>query len=150
MVGAGLAGLYAASGVNEQDRHAAEHIMKSVGAVLWVDDEEMLHTVTAISGSGPAYIFYFIESMQAAGIELGLTHEEARVLSLKTFQGAIELASVSDEDVTSLRAKVTSKGGTTQQAIESMVASDVKNKIIAAILAADTRSREMSNEFSEI
>jgi len=150
LVGAGVTGLYAVPGVDNQDRQLAESIMKSVGTVLWVDDEEMLHTITAISGSGPAYVFYFIESMQAAGIKLGLSQKEARELSLQTFQGAIKLASESVEDVMMLREKVTSKGGTTQQAIESMNANDVKNEIMTAIHAAHARSREMSDEFGKI
>lgn len=150
LVGAGVTGLFAAADVSEQDRLAAELIMKAVGSVLWVDDEEVLHTVTAISGSGPAYVFYFIESMQQAGIELGLTPEEARQLSLQTFQGAIKLASESNEDAVLLRAKVTSKGGTTQEAIESMETNNVKDKIIAAIHAASLRSRALSDEFSKL
>ena len=150
LVGAGVTGLYATPDTSEQDRQIAEAIMKAVGSVIWVNDEEMLHTVTAISGSGPAYIFYFIESMQQAGIELGLTQNEARQLSLQTFQGAIKLANESDEDAAVLRARVTSKGGTTQRAIESMEASEVKNRIIEAIRAANNRSREMSDEFSKL
>ncbi len=150
LVGAGVTGLYAPPDTSEQDRLIAEKIMKAVGSVLWVDEEEMLHTVTAISGSGPAYVFYFIESMQQAGIELGLTKEAARQLSLQTFQGAIKLANDSDEDAAVLRARVTSKGGTTQQAIASMETSDVKNKIVDAIHAANKRSKEMSDEFSKL
>lgn len=149
LVGAGVTGLYAAPEISEHDRQTAELIMKAAGSVLWVDEEEMLHTVTAISGSGPAYVFYFIESMQQAGIELGLTPNEARRLSLQTFQGAIKLASESAEDVATLRARVTSKGGTTQQAIQSMETTHVKDKIVAAIHAANARSRTLSDEFSK-
>lgn len=149
LVGAGVTGLYATPDASKQDRQVAEVIMKAVGSVIWVNDEEMLHTVTAISGSGPAYVFYFIESMQQAGIELGLTQHEARQLSLQTFQGTIKLANESDEDVAVLRARVTSKGGTTQRAIESMETDEVKNRIIAAIRAANKRSREMSDEFAK-
>ncbi|SEM93366.1 pyrroline-5-carboxylate reductase [Nitrosomonas marina] len=149
LVGAGVTGLYAASEVNDQDKRTAESIMHSVGTTLWVDDEDMLHTITAISGSGPAYVFYFIESMQTAGIKLGLSKEEARKLSLLTFQGAIKLANAGDDDVAALRARVTSKGGTTEQAIATMDADDLKNRIIAAVFAANTRSREMSDEFGK-
>ncbi len=120
LVRSGVAGLYAAPGVSELDKKNAESILAAVGTTLWVNDEEMLHTVTAISGSGPAYVFYFIESMQQAGIELGLTSAQARQLSLQTFSGASKLASLSDEDVAVLRARVTSKGGTTEQAIQTM------------------------------
>ncbi len=150
LVGAGVTGLYAMPDVDKQDKLIAESIMKSVGTVLWVNDEDMLHTITAISGSGPAYVFYFIESIQAAGIKLGLDQREARELSLQTFHGAIELVGKSSEDVVALREKVTSKGGTTQRAIESMDANDVKNEIIAAVQAANARSREMSEEFGKI
>ncbi|PTN10786.1 pyrroline-5-carboxylate reductase [Nitrosomonas aestuarii] len=150
LVGAGVTGLYASSNASAQDRQAAELIMQAVGAVLWVEDEEMLHAVTAISGSGPAYVFYFIESLQQAGMELGLTANEARQLTLQTFCGAVKLANESSEDAAVLRARVTSTGGTTQQAIQSMDMNEVKSKIIAAINAANVRSREMSDEFSKL
>ncbi|ALQ52646.1 pyrroline-5-carboxylate reductase [Nitrosomonas ureae] len=147
LVRSGVTGLYAASSVNELDRKNAESILAAVGSTLWVVEEEMLHAVTAISGSGPAYIFYFIESLQQAGIELGLTPVQARQLSLQTFLGAGKLASLSEEDVITLRARVTSKGGTTERAIQAMEKSDIKHKIIAAIRAASDRSHEMSDEF---
>jgi len=150
LVRSGVAGLYATSNVGEQDRKNAESVLVAVGSTLWVDEEEMLHAVTAISGSGPAYVFYFIESMQQAGIELGLTPVQARQLSLQTFAGASKLASLSDEDAATLRARVTSKGGTTEQAIQTMEKNDIKCKIIAAIHAASKRSHEMSDEFSRI
>ncbi|SOD20669.1 pyrroline-5-carboxylate reductase [Nitrosomonas ureae] len=147
LVRSGVTGLYAAPSVNELDRKNAESILAAVGSTLWVVEEEMLHAVTAISGSGPAYIFYFIESLQQAGIELGLTPVQARQLSLQTFLGAGKLASLSEEDVITLRARVTSKGGTTERAIQAMEKSDIKHKIIAAIRAASDRSHEMSDEF---
>lgn len=147
LVRSGVTGLYAAASVNELDRKNAEAILAAVGSTLWVVEEEMLHAVTAISGSGPAYIFYFIESMQQAGIELGLTPVQARQLSLQTFLGASKLASLSDEDVITLRARVTSKGGTTERAIQAMEKSDIKHKIMVAIHAASDRSHEMSDEF---
>lgn len=150
LVRSGVAGLYANSNVSEQDRKNAESILAAVGSTLWVDEEEMLHAVTAISGSGPAYVFYFIESMQQAGIELGLTSAQARQLSLQTFAGASKLASVSDEDAAILRARVTSKGGTTEQAIQAMEKNAIKCKIIAAIHTASERSHEMSDEFGRI
>ncbi|MBP6057836.1 MAG: pyrroline-5-carboxylate reductase [Nitrosomonas sp.] len=150
LVRSGVAGLYANSDVGEQDRKNAESILAAVGSTLWVDEEEMLHAVTAISGSGPAYVFYFIESMQQAGIELGLTPVQARQLSLQTFVGASKLASLSDEEAVTLRARVTSKGGTTEQAIRTMEKNDIKCKIIAAIHAANERSREMSDEFGRM
>ena len=147
LVRSGVTGLYAASRVNDQDKSNAESILAAVGTTLWVAEEEMLHAVTAISGSGPAYVFYFIESMQQAGIELGLTPAQARQLSLQTFVGASNLASLSDEDVVTLRTRVSSKGGTTERAIQAMEKSDIKCKIITAIHAASDRSHEMSDEF---
>ncbi len=150
LVSSGVAGLYAAPNINIKDRKNAETILAAVGSVVWVSNEEMLHTVTAISGSGPAYVFYFIESMQQAGIELGLTPIQARQLSLQTFVGASKLASLSNEDVATLRARVTSKGGTTERAIQTMEKNDIKCKIITAIHAASERSQEMSDEFSRI
>lgn len=150
LVGSGVAGLYAAPGLTAADKKNAEAILAAVGSTLWVDEEELLHAVTAISGSGPAYVFYFIEAMQLAGAELGLTAAQARQLSLLTFTGASKLASLSDEDAAVLRARVTSKGGTTEQAILSMEKNDVKRKIIAAIHTANSRSREMSDEYSKL
>jgi len=150
LVRAGVTGLFAAACVSEQDKINAESILAAVGSTLWLESEEMLHAVTAISGSGPAYVFYFIESMQQAGVELGLTAEQARQLSLQTFLGASKLASESAEDAAILRARVTSKGGTTEQAILMMEKNDIKCKIISAIHAANQRSRQMSDEFSKI
>ncbi|PXW83501.1 pyrroline-5-carboxylate reductase [Nitrosomonas sp. Nm84] len=150
LVRSGVTGLYAGSNVSEQDKKNAESILMAVGATLWVEEEETLHAVTAISGSGPAYVFYFIESMQQAGIELGLTPDQAKQLSLQTFAGACKLASVSDEDPALLRARVTSKGGTTEQAIQAMEKNDIKCKIIAAIHRASQRSHEMSDEFGKM
>ena len=150
LVRSGVSGLFAAPSLDAQDRMSAESILAAVGLTLWVDDEEMLHAVTAISGSGPAYVFYFIEAMQQAAIELGLSAAQARQLSLQTFAGASKLAGASDEDAAVLRARVTSKGGTTEQAILTMEKNDIKCKIIAAIHAANKRSRELSDEFSKI
>jgi pyrroline-5-carboxylate reductase len=118
-----------------------------VGSVLWVESEELLDAVTAISGSGPAYVFYFIEAMQIAARELGLTPAHARQMSIETFLGAARLASVSIEDATVLRARVTSPGGTTQRAIANLEQDGVKSAIVRAILAARQRSRELADEF---
>ncbi len=149
LVRAGITGLYALPAVAAPAKENAETILAAVGTVLWVEQEEMLHAVTAISGSGPAYIFYFIEAMQQAGVELGFKPEQARQLSLQTFQGAVKLAEQSSESVATLRNRVTSKGGTTEQAIQTMEKQDVKNSIIRAIHAASERSAELSDEFSK-
>ncbi|SCY38391.1 pyrroline-5-carboxylate reductase [Nitrosospira sp. Nl5] len=147
LVRSGVTGLYALPGVSTEERHDAEAILAAVGSVLWVEREELLDAVTALSGSGPAYVFYFIEAMQKAGQELGLTEAQARLLSLETFLGAAGLASQSDESVAVLRARVTSQGGTTERAIESLEKDGVKNAVIRAMHAANKRSRELGDEF---
>ncbi len=143
----GVAGLYALPTVQEAERARAEAIMEAVGSTLWVDEEILLDGVTAISGSGPAYVFYFIEAMQKAALELGLDALQARQLVLDTFIGASKLADSSQEDVAALRAKVTSKNGTTERALLSMEAHQVGQHIIAAARAAAQRAREMGDEF---
>lgn len=148
LVRAGVTGLYALPAVDTETRKNAEGILAAVGTVLWVEQEEMLHAVTAVSGSGPAYIFYFIEAMQQAGVELGLKPEQARQLSLQTFLGATKLAKQSHDEIAVLRARVMSKGGTTERAIETMEKRDTKHNIIRAIHAASERSLELSDEFS--
>ena len=104
-----------------------------------------MDAVTALSGSGPAYVFYFLEAMQQAGVELGLTPAQASKLGLHTFLGAAQLAAASGDDFVSLRAQVTSKGGTTEQAINSMEASQIKAAIILAVNAAAERSRQLGD-----
>jgi pyrroline-5-carboxylate reductase len=111
-----------------------------------VQDEAMLDAVTAISGSGPAYVFYFIEAMQQAACELGFKDQDARRLSIDTFLGAAKLADVSEDNVSVLRARVTSKNGTTERALLSMDANNVKQHIITAAKAAAVRSKELGDE----
>ena len=120
--------------------------MKAVGQTVWLDDEAQIDPVTAVSGSGPAYVFYFIEAMQQAAVEMGLSAEQGRELALATFVGAAQLAAQSDDPVPLLREKVTSKGGTTYAALTSMEHSGVKEKIIEAIKAAAARGRELGDE----
>jgi len=117
-----------------------------VGKTLWLQDETMLDAVTAISGSGPAYVFYLIEAMQAAALELGFNPADARLLSQETFLGAAKLAIASDDEVAILRQRVTSKNGTTERALLSLEANHVKQHIITAAHAAAARSREMGDE----
>jgi pyrroline-5-carboxylate reductase len=149
LVGAGCAGLYALPGVEAEERTQAAGILEAVGTTLWVDREEELDAITALSGSGPAYVFYFIEALQQAGIEMGFEAGIARRLALDTFAGAIKLAQAGDEDVATLRARVTSKGGTTERAVHSLEADDVKRRIVTAVRAAEQRSRELGNELGE-
>lgn len=140
---AGVSGLYALSDVSTAQRAQAERIMQAVGDVIWLDKEAQMDAVTAISGSGPAYVFYFIEALQQAALELGLNEEQAKTLSLQTFLGASKLAEQSTEAPATLRSQVTSKGGTTEQAILSMENAAVKAAIIAAAKAAAQRSEAL-------
>lgn len=141
----GISALYALPEVTQTQHTQAETILKAVGEVLWLDEESKMDAVTAISGSGPAYVFYFIEAMQQAALELGLNEAQAKALSLQTFIGASKLAEQSSEAPATLRSQVTSKGGTTEQAILSMEASAVKSAIIKAAKAAANRSQELGD-----
>jgi pyrroline-5-carboxylate reductase len=149
LVGAGYAGIYAMPGATAADAARAESILGAVGATLRVEREELLDAVTAVSGSGPAYVFYFIEALQQAALDLGFAPEAARGLALGTFAGAIKLAAESAEDVATLRARVTSKGGTTAAALASMQQSAIKEAIVRAVKAADARSRELGDELGK-
>lgn len=146
LVQSGMTGAYAMPGVDAAQRERAQQILAAVGEVLWVDDEAMLDAITAISGSGPAYVFYFIEALQKAGQELGFSADDARRLSLATFVGASKLAASSDEEPAVLRARVTSKNGTTERALLSMAANHVAEHIAQAAKAAADRAKEMGDE----
>lgn len=141
----GVSGLFAAAGVSAAQREQATTVLDAVGSTVWLQQETEMDAVTAISGSGPAYVFYFIEAMQQAAEELGLSPEQARALSMQTFLGASQLAQQSTVPPDVLRTQVTSKGGTTERALERMQAAGVKHAIIAAIHAAAERSREMGD-----
>lgn len=147
LVLSGISGLYAMPGVAAEDRAHAEKIMGAVGATLWLAREEQMDAVTAVSGSGPAYVFYFIEALQQAATEVGLDAAQARQLVLDTFTGAVKLAAGSSEDASELRARVTSKGGTTERALETMEHAQLKQIITRAVRAAAQRSRELGDEF---
>lgn len=147
LIGQGVTGMVAMAGVSVGQRDMAEAVMRAVGATVWLEDERQIDAVTAISGSGPAYVFYFIEAMQQAAREMGLTAEQGKALALATFTGAAALAKQSPEPVEVLRERVTSKGGTTYAALSSMDADGVSASIVKAILAAAARSRELGEEF---
>jgi pyrroline-5-carboxylate reductase len=149
LIGQGITGMVAMSGVSPQQRESADAIMKAVGATVWLDDEALIEAVTAVSGSGPAYVFYFIEAMQQAAIELGLSAEQGRELAIATFVGASQLAAQSEEPVALLRERVTSKGGTTHAALTSMEASGVAQAINRAMKAAAARGKELGVEFGK-
>jgi pyrroline-5-carboxylate reductase len=149
LIGKGITGAYAMAGVSELQKQSADALLRAVGETVWVTDEAQIDAVTAISGSGPAYVFYFIEAMQQAATELGLSAEQGRQLAQATFAGAAGLASQSDEPVSLLRERVTSKGGTTYAALTSMEASGVKAALVKALHAAADRGRELGEEFGK-
>src|SRR3989338_10755753 len=146
LIRSGMSGLYALPEVSVAQREQAQDVLAAVGETLWLQDETMLDAVTAISGSGPAYVFYFIEALQQAACELGFNAEEAHRLSLATFLGASKLAACSHEDVSVLRARVTSRNGTTERALLSLTANRVASHIAQAARAAAERAREMGDE----
>jgi pyrroline-5-carboxylate reductase len=145
----GVTGLYTPLQVNQTQRDIAQSLLLCVGQVIWFDRESDLDIVTAISGSGPAYIYYFIEAMMNAAESLGLSHEQARVLTLGTFNGASALAFASDESPALLREKVTSKGGTTDAALQVLRQHHVAQCIKTAIQSAHHRAIELGISAAE-
>jgi pyrroline-5-carboxylate reductase len=149
MIGAGMTGLYSFQPLTDTQRERAEAVMRAAGAFAWIHSEKDMDAVTAISGSGPAYFFYFIEALEQAGKELGLSEQTARMLALETALGAAKLAHESTETPATLRERVTSKNGTTESALLSMEANHVREHIITAAQAAAARSREMGDELGK-
>ena len=147
LVGQGMTGLFARAGVEGADRALVAKLLAPTGELLWVDAESALDAVTAMSGSGPAYVFYFIEAMTEAGVEMGLTPEQAQRLAIGTFTGASALAHSATEPPSVLRERVTSKGGTTYAALTSLESADVKALFKTAIRAAQKRAAELGEEF---
>ena len=147
LVGKGMTALFARPAVSDAGRAMVDRVIQTTGDHLWLDDESQLDAVTALSGSGPAYVFYFMEAMIEAGTAMGLTHEQAHQLAVSTFVGASALAKASDEPIGILRSRVTSKGGTTYAAITSMEQDNVKTLFIRAMSAARQRAKEMGQEF---
>ncbi|MCK4704173.1 MAG: pyrroline-5-carboxylate reductase [Gammaproteobacteria bacterium] len=145
----GATGLYANPQVNASQKILAEKILQAVGITLWVNKEEELDAVTAVSGSGPAYFFLLMEAMQQAGIKLGLEAETAEKLVLQTALGAALMADNGDVDVATLRARVTSKGGTTEQAIKSFQNANFEKLVENALNAANDRSQTLADELSK-
>lgn len=150
LIGEGITGLYpwshAQTARDEQDRKDAETILGAVGKTVWLQHEAQMDAVTAVSGSGPAYVFYFIEALEQAAKELGLPPDVGHALALYTFAGAAKLAATSPDPIGTLRERVTSKGGTTEAALKSLAWDRVKEAIIRAIKAADERGRELGEE----
>ena len=143
LIGSGVTGLYAQETVSEAERLGAERVLRAVGSTVWVNDEAQIDAVTAVSGSGPAYVFLFIEALQQAATELGFTPRQARQLSLETMLGAAKLAAHSEEPASVLRERVTSKGGTTEAALNTMAERGVKDGIVAGVLAACARGGQL-------
>jgi pyrroline-5-carboxylate reductase len=149
LIGKGITALFARPSVSETDKDWAAQVMGTTGDVLWLSAEDQLDAVTALSGSGPAYMFYFMEAMAEAGVGMGLSPEQAYQLAVATFIGAGELARASTESPEVLRQRVTSKGGTTYAAITSMEDNGVKALFINAMLAARQRATELGDEFGK-
>lgn len=150
LIGKGMTGLFAREATSSIDRENTERIVSGMGDFLWLEQEHQLDAVTAISGSGPAYMFYLMETMIEAGADMGLSREQAYRLATATFIGAGELAQSSNEPPEILRHRVTSKGGTTYAAITSMDRSNIKGLFTQALHAAHQRAIEMGDEFGTV
>jgi len=146
---AGATAMYAPAGLTAAQRALAEQVLGAVGTTVWVSDEDALDVVTALSGSGPAYFFLLAELMTDAAVNLGLERDSARELALQTLYGSGLMARNSDGDLARLRAEVTSKGGTTEAALRSFDAANLRGIVAAALGAATDRGREMARTFGE-
>jgi pyrroline-5-carboxylate reductase len=149
LIGEGVTGLHALDRVTGEDRQRTEAILGAVSSSVWIENEALMDAVTAVSGSGPAYVFYFIEAMEQAAMQLGLPGPTARKLAIETFAGAARLAADSADPVGVLRARVTSKGGTTAAALASMEKDQVGPAIVRAIHAANQRGRELGEQLDK-
>ena len=148
LLGCGATALFAASGVNAREKERAEHILRAAGLVVWVDDEAQMDAVTAVSGSGPAYFFYLMEHLLAGAVAEGLPAETARLLIMETALGAARMALESDDDMATLRQRVTSPGGTTEAAVKSLQSDGFGTAISRAVAAAADRSRTLAADLS--
>ena len=149
MIQMGATGLYGTDNISAEQKQLATAVMEASGLVMWVDNEEHMHAVTAVSGSAPAYMFYFIEAMVDGAVALGLDKEQASALAMQTMLGAAKMALGSEDAPSELRRKVTSPNGTTQAAIESMQANDISRQIVEAMQACYDRSQALSEEMSK-
>ena len=147
LVGKGMTGLYARPEVEAAGKARIEQVIASTGQFMWVEKEEQLDAVTALSGSGPAYVFLFLEAMTKAGVEMGLSEQQAYQLAVATFQGGSELAARSSESAEVLRQRVTSKGGTTYAAITHMQEQKLPEHFVQAMHRAQIRAQELAVEF---
>ncbi|MDO8450413.1 MAG: pyrroline-5-carboxylate reductase [Rhodoferax sp.] len=149
LIGKGITGLFARPAVTAEDREWVSQVVATTGESLWLETEDQLDAVTALSGSGPAYMFYFMEAMMDAGTDMGLSRAQACQLAVATFIGAGELARSSGEAPEILRQRVTSKGGTTHAAISSMEDDNIKAQFVRAMHAARRRAQELGDEFGD-
>ena len=149
MIQMGATGLYGTDDISAEQKQLATAVMQASGLVMWVDNEEHMHAVTAVSGSAPAYMFYFIEAMVDGAVALGLDKEQASALAMQTMLGSAKMALGSEDAPSELRRKVTSPNGTTQAAIESMQANDISCQIVEAMQACYDRSQALSEEMSK-
>ncbi len=149
MVGSGATALYANAAVDERQRGLAENCLRAVGLVQWLDDEALMDAVTALSGSGPAYVFLLIEAMEAAGVRLGLPRETARLLAIQTVFGSAKMALESSIDPATLRAQVTSPGGTTERALAAFAGGGFAALVETAMTAARDRGAELARQLGQ-
>jgi pyrroline-5-carboxylate reductase len=149
LVGQGMTALFARPQVTASEKVGIEEVIATTGQFLWVDQEHHLDAVTALSGSGPAYVFFFLEAMTEAGMGMGLSQSQAYQLAVATFAGASALAASSDEPPEVLRQRVTSKGGTTYAALSAMETAGIKSAFVRAMQAAEQRARELGDEFGK-
>jgi pyrroline-5-carboxylate reductase len=150
LVGMGISGLFARAEVSSDERMAVQQMLAPTGGTLWVEQESDLDAVTALSGSGPAYVFYFIEAMVQAAQDMGLSAEQGKQLALATFSGSTALAAASPESPEFLRERVTSQGGTTAAAIAALEHAHVKSAFVKAMKAAQRRALELGHEFGRL
>lgn len=147
LVGQGMTGLFAGAGASADDRAVIDALLAPTGQRMWLEQEALIDSLMAISGSGPAYVFYFIEALVRGGVELGLTAEQSKILAAQTFAGAAALVQGSSDAPEVLRQRVTSKGGTTHEAIVIMQQHGVEQAIVAAMHACAARGRELAEQF---
>jgi pyrroline-5-carboxylate reductase len=148
LIGLGITGMYASDNCSDSQRALAQQIMESAGEVVWLQDESLIDVVTGISGSGPAYFFYMVEALRDAGTRLGLPADVATKLALHTAQGAGAMAVQSDVDVSELRRRVATKGGTTEAALNQFKAANFAQTVDAAVEAATRRGQELAEQGS--
>ncbi len=149
LVQCGATALFATAQTNNSQRESAEALMRAVGLTLWLEDEELMDAVTALSGSGPAYFFLLLEALEEAGVKLGLAPDASRLLALQTAFGAAKMALESPEDCATLRQRVTSPGGTTERAIGILEQGDLRGLFATALSGARARARELADQFGK-